>query len=370
MTKFHCFTRLLPVLVLAAGGSSAFGQTASPANAPIKATAATSAPTATRTSTTLTVKTGRTAAPATAPVALDWPTKPIRLLIGFPPGSVQDLSARAIAEPLSKAMGQPVIVENKSGASGTIAADQVAKATDLHTFGVMNNSQLTIARLLNPMIAYDPAVDLAPIALIGTTPLVLVVSNYAQGNSPQEWLTWLRNQGDKANYGSPGAGTPAHLGMELLKSRSGGMGVMHVPYPGNPQLITAMLGGHLQAALLPPGLAMQQVKAGKMKAIGVTSEQRSVLVPELPTMREVGILGADMELFTALAGPASLPAAVREKLGAAVMEVLRASETRARLITVGWQPAPSTAEGLRTRMRADTRNLGGIIMMRGIRADS
>lgn len=307
---------------------------------------------------------------AAAPVAIEWPTKPIRLLIGFPPGSVQDLSARSISEQLSKTLGQPVIVENKAGASGTIAADQVAKATDMHTFGVMNNSQLTIAKLLNPMAPYDPALDLAPIALIGTTPMVLVVSNFALGSTPQEWLTWLRNQGDKANYGSPGAGTPGHLGMELIKSRSGGLGVMHVPYPGNPQIITAMLGGQLQAALLPPGLAMQQVKAGKMKVIGVTSEQRSMLAPELPTLREVGIMGADMELFTALAGPASLPAAVRDKLGAAVIDTLRAGDTRQRLITVGWQPAPSTAEGLRTRMRADTRNLGGIIMLRGIRADS
>jgi len=307
---------------------------------------------------------------AAAPVAIEWPTKPIRLLIGFPPGSVQDLSARSISEQLSKTLGQPVIVENKAGASGTIAADQVSKATDMHTFGVMNNSQLTIAKLLNPMAPYDPAVDLAPIALIGTTPMVMVVSNFAQGNTPQEWLTWLRNQGDKANYGSPGAGTPGHLGMELIKSRSGGLSVMHVPYPGNPQIITAMLGGQLQAALLPPGLAMQQVKAGKMKVIGVTSEQRSMLAPDLLTLREVGIMGADMELFTALAGPASLPAAVRDKLGAAVIDALKSGDTRQRLITVGWQPAPSTAEGLRTRMRADTRNLGGIIMLRGIRADS
>ncbi|MDO9358628.1 MAG: tripartite tricarboxylate transporter substrate binding protein [Polaromonas sp.] len=355
MTTFHLSRRAITLAMLATCANG-FAQQASQGNAatgPTKATAAV-----------------KMKAAAPAPAAVDWPTKPVRLLIGFPPGSVQDLSARAIAEPLSKALGQPVLVENKAGASGSIAADQVAKATDLHTFGVMNNSQLTIARLLNPMSPYDPAVDLAPVALIGTTPMVLVVSNFAQGNTPQEWLTWLRNQGDKANYGSPGAGTPGHLGMELIKSRSGGLGVMHVPYPGNPQLITAMLGGHLQAALLPPGLALQQVKAGKMKVIGVTSEQRSMLAPELPTMREVGIMGADMELFTALAGPASLPPAVREKMGAAVIEVLRAGETRQRLITVGWQPAPSTAEGLRTRMRADTRNLGGIIMMRGIRADS
>lgn len=362
MKRIHLSRRahILQVALLALTGTTVFAQapqgntaTGKVAPAPAAKAAAT-----------------RPAAAAAAPVALDWPTKPIRLLIGFPPGSVQDLSARAISEQLSKSLGQPVVVENKAGASGTIAADQVAKATDLHTFGVMNNSQLTIAKLLNPMASYDPAVDLAPIALIGTTPMVLVVSNFALGSTPQEWLTWLRNQGDKANYGSPGAGTPGHLGMELIKSRSGGLGVMHVPYPGNPQIITAMLGGQLQAALLPPGLAMQQVKAGKMKAIGVTSDQRSMLASELPTLREVGIMGADMELFTALAGPASLPAPVRDKLGAAVIEVLKTSETRQRLITVGWQPAPSTAEGLRTRMRADTRNLGGIIMLRGIRADS
>ena len=313
---------------------------------------------------------GSNAKPAAAAPATPWPTKPIRLLIGFPPGSVQDLSARAFAEPLGKALGQPVIVENKAGASGTIAADQVAKATDLHTFGVMNNSQLTIAKMLNPAVPYDPAKDLAPIALIGTTPLVMVVSNAATGKTSAELLTWLRNLGDKANYGSPGTGTPAHLGMELVKSRSGSLGALHVPYPGNPQLITAMLGGQLQAALLPPGLAMQQIRTGKMKAIGVTSEQRSMLASELPTLREAGIMGADMELFTALAGPASLPVAVRDKLSAALIDILKTAEVRQRLITVGWQPAPSTAEGLRARMRSDTKNLGGIIMMRGIRSDS
>ena len=304
-----------------------------------------------------------------APVAA-WPTKTIRLLIGFPPGSVQDLSARTIAEPLSRLLGQPVVVENKAGASGTIAADQVAKATDLHTFGVMNNSQLTIAKMLNPAGPYDPAVDLAPIALIGTTPLVLVVSNTALGATSQEWLAWLRTMGDKASYGSPGAGTPGHLGMELVKSRSGGLSAMHIPYPSNPQIVTALLGGQLQAALLPPGLAMQQVRAGKMRAVGVTSETRSLLAPELPTLREAGITGADIELFTAMAGPESLPAAVRERMGAALIEVLKTDETRQKLINVGWQPSPSTAEGLRNRMRNDTRTLGGIIMLRGIRADS
>lgn len=299
-----------------------------------------------------------------------WPTQPIRLLVGFPAGSVQDISARIMAEPLSKALGQPVIVENKVGASGSIAAAQVAKATDQHTFGIMNNSQLTIAKILNPAVAYNPAKDLSPIALIATTPMVMVVSNSAPGKSSVEWLSWLRNLGDKANYGSPGVGTPGHLGMELIKSRSGGLTAIHVPYPGNPQVISAILGGQVHTALLPPGLAMQQVHAGKMKAIGISTEKRSSLAPELPTLREANILGADIELLTALAGPTSISPAVRDKLGAAVIEAVKSDETRQKLISSGWKPSPSTAEGLANRIRRETQTWGGIIMMRGIRSDS
>jgi tripartite-type tricarboxylate transporter receptor subunit TctC len=310
----------------------------------------------------------RRASPAAAPAVAAWPTKPVKLVIGFPPGSVQDLSARAIAEGLGKALGQPVIVENKAGASGTIAGAFVASATDLHTFGVMNNSQLTIAKMLNPAIQYDPARDLQPVALIATTPMVLVVGAGAVGKGPQDWLHWLRNQGNKVSYGSPGTGTPGHLGMELIKSRSG-IDAVHVPFQGNPQIITAMLGGHLQAALLPPGLAMQQVNAGKLKAIAVTSERRSVLAPDLPTMREIGVMGADVELWTAMAGPATLPAHIREKMATTVIDVVKADETRQRLLNAGWQAAPSNSEGLRHRMKTDTKVFGGIIMMRSIRAE-
>ena len=354
MLNSQIYMRLLALAILAAASTGALCQS-------VKATAAAD---------TKTALAGNSMKSPASALAAAWPTKPIRLLIGFPPGSVQDLSARAFSEALATALGQPVIVENKAGASGTIAADQVAKSTDQHTFGVMNNSQLTIAKLLNPAAPYDPAKDLAPIALIGTTPLVLVVSNAAPGNNSQDWMTWLRNLGDKGNYGSPGAGTPGHLGMELIKSRSGGLATVHIPYPGNPQIITAMLGGQLQAALLPPGLAMQQVHAGKMKAVGVTSEKRSLLASEVQTLREAGILGADVELFTALAGPSSLPTPIRDKLSAALIEVIKTDATRQRLITVGWQPAPSTAEGLAVRIRNDTRSMGGIILLRGIKATS
>ena len=161
-----------------------------------------------------------------------------------------------------------------------------------------------------------------------------------------------------------------HLGMEMIRGRSGGLVLSHIPYPGNPQVITAMLSGQVQAALLPPGLAMQQVRAGKMKALGVTSEQRSLLAPEVPSLREIGIVGVDMELFTAVAGPATTPSAIQDKLGSAVIDAVKAPETRQRLINAGWQPAASTADGLRSRMLSETRRLGGIIIMRKITSDA
>lgn len=335
--------RAMGALLLAAVCTSAFSQGAAPVPA-------------------------RKSPPVATPPVAAWPVKPVKLLIGFPPGSVQDLSARAIAEPLGKELGQPVVVENKPGASGTIAGAAVANATDLHTFGVMNNSQLTIAKMLNPAIQYDPARNLAPVALIGNTPMVLVVGAAAPGKTSVDWLNWLRGQGNRASYGSPGNGTPGHLGMELIKSRSG-IDAVHVPFQGNPQIITALLGGHLHAALLPPGLAMQQVAAGKLKAIAVTSERRSVLAPDLPTMREVGVLGADVELWTAMASSSTVPAHIREKMATTVIDVVKQPETRQRLLSAGWQASPSNAEGLRNRINSDTKTFGGIIMMRNIRAD-
>ena len=311
---------------------------------------------------------GAVAQTVSAPPA-PWPTKPIRLLVGFPAGSVQDLSARAIADPLARALGQPVIVENRSGASGSIAADIVARSTDRHTFGVMNNSQLTIAKLLNPAAPYDPLRDLSPVALIATTPMVLTVSSEATGNGPQQWLAWLRQQGTNASYGSPGLGTPGHLGMELLKSRAG-FAAVHVPYPGNPQIISAMLGGYLQAALLPPGLALEQVRAGKIKAIGITSDVRSPLAPGLPTLAEVGVTGGQVELWTALAGPASLPPEIRDSLAAAVMQVVQHGDTSRHLLNVGWQPAPAAADVLRVKIRDELRGLGSVVPVRTLQAQN
>jgi tripartite-type tricarboxylate transporter receptor subunit TctC len=308
------------------------------------------------------------AAAAPAPSAQPWPTKPLKILVGFPGGSTPDLVARAIAEPLSKALGQPVIVDNKPGAGGNIAADMVAKSTDEHTIGVMINGNMTIAKLLNPKTPYDPVKDLAPISLIGTAPLVLAAPANAPGNTAQEFFVAARNAGDKWSYGTPGVGTVGHLGMELLKTKSN-INPVHVPYPGNPQVINAMIGGQIQLSLLPPGLAAAQVRAGKLKAIGVTSAGRSPLAPELPSLAEGGIQNFQLEIWTAAAAPASMPKPIVAKLSALISEIARTPEMRARLFQQGWQVAGTSAEGLANRIKTDTNLLGGVIVMRGIKAE-
>ncbi len=292
--------------------------------------------------------------------AAAWPHKPLRLIVGFPAGSSPDLTARALAEPLSRALGQAVVVENKVGAGGNIAADAVAKATDGHTLGLMINGNMTVAGLLNPKLGYKPLQDLAPVSLIGTAPLLLTVPAGSPGETPAQWLAQARQPGQQLSYGSPGVGTVAHLGMELLKAKTG-LAAVHVPYPGNPQIINAMLGGQVQLALLPPGLAMAQVRAGKLRAIGTTSSGRSALVPEVPSLADAGVKNYQLEIWNAVAAPAQMPKAHVQQLASLVSEIVRGPEMRQRLFQQGWQVVGSAPEGLAHRIAADTQALGAII---------
>jgi len=288
--------------------------------------------------------------------------------VGFPAGSSPDLTARTLAEPLAKALGQPVIVENKVGAGGNIAADYVARATDDHTLGLMINGNLTIAKLLNPKLNYDPLKDLTPISLIGVSPLVLTAPVGSPGASAKDFLIAARQAGDTWSYGSPGVGTLGHIGMELLKSKAQ-IKPVHVPYPGYPQVANAMLGGQLQLSMLPPALAMAHIKAGKLRAIGVTSSGRSTLVPELPSLAEAGVQGFNLEIWNAIAAPNSLPQPVVARLSALFSAIARSPDMRQKLFQQGWQVVGSSAEGLAKRIQLDTALLGGVIALRGIQPD-
>lgn len=303
-----------------------------------------------------------------APATPGWPSKPLRIIVGFPGGSSPDLVARTLAEPLAKALGQPVVVENKVGAGGNIAAQAVASATDGHTIGVMINGNMTIARILNPALGYDPLMDLAPISLIGTAPLALTVPANAPGTSAQEFLAAARASGDRWSYGTPGVGTVAHIGMELLKTRAA-LQPVHVPYPGNPQVINALMAGQIQLALLPPAMAAAQARAGKLRVIGVTSSGRSTLVPDYPSLAEGGVKDFQLEIWNAAAAPRSLPAPVVARLSVLLSEIARSPEVRARLFAQGWQVAGTSPEGLANRIAADTRLLGGVIRSLGIKSE-
>jgi tripartite-type tricarboxylate transporter receptor subunit TctC len=295
-----------------------------------------------------------------------WPRQPVKLLVGFPGGSTPDIAARAIAEPLAKLWGQPVVVENRPGASGNVAADAVAKSSDDHTLGVVINGNLTTAKVLNPKLAFDPARDFSFISLLATAPVVLVTP--ADQPTGAAWVAAAKAAGDKLSYGSVGIGSVAHLGMEVVKGAIGNTGAVHVPYNGNPAVLTAMLGGQIQAALVPPGLALAQVKAGKLNAVGLAGP-RSALAPDVPSLAEAGLKMAPLEVWTALVGPASLSKPAQERLARDIAAAFKEADLRNKLLAGGWEPQGTTAEGLTTRVGSEAKLLGDIITARGIKLE-
>ncbi len=295
-----------------------------------------------------------------------WPQKAVRIVVGFPGGSTPDTAARILADGLAKLWGQPVVVEAKVGAGGNVAADGVAKANDDHTLGVVINGNLTSAKLLNPKLPYDPAKDLLPISLLATAPLLLV--SPVDLPTGAAWVGAVRQAGDKLSYGSVGVGSVGHLGMEVIKSAIGSSGAVHVPYSGNPAIINAMLGGQVQMALMPPGLALPHVKAGKLHAVGLTGP-RSPLAPDVPALAEAGVRMNPLEVWVALVASSNLSKAAQDRLAQDVPSVLKDPEIRQRMLAGGWDPVGSSSATLATRVREETRLFGEIIAARGIKLE-
>ncbi len=307
---------------------------------------------------------GRSAIAQTG-AASAWPSRPLRFVVGFSAGSTPDLIARTLAEPLGAQLGQPVVVENKPGASGNIAADLVAKAKDDHTVGVMINVNLTIAKLLNPAVNFDPRRDLAPICLVGTGPLIITLGPKWKDKAT---LDGLRAAGDKLNYGSVGIGSMAHLGMELLSARLG-IKPTHAPYPGNPQVVQALSNDEIDVGLLPAGIAMPQVRAGKVVALAVAASQRSALAPGVPSLADLGVKDLDVQIWVGVAVAASMPEANRKKLETLLVEAIRKPEVVQQLVTQGWDVAALPADAFVRRLEAETSMLGAIIEKQNIKAN-
>ncbi|MDE2456761.1 MAG: tripartite tricarboxylate transporter substrate binding protein [Burkholderiales bacterium] len=295
-----------------------------------------------------------------------WPSRPVRILVGFPAGSSPDIVARTLGESLAKVLGQPVIIENKPGASGNIAADQVAKSTDDHTLGVVINGNLTTAKTLYPKLPFDPAKDFAYLSLLTTSPLMLV----APAKSPEgaAFFAAAVQNGDKWNYGSVGPGSVGDLGMELLETKVKGLAPVHVPFKGNTEVITALISGEIQMALVPPSIAKPQVNAGKLRAIGLSSA-RSALAPGIPSLSEFGVRDFNLEVWAALVGPAGLSKAAQDRLDLEVPKFLHAAQTRQALLAQGWQAVGSSPGELKTRVNSEAVTMNRLIASLGIKLE-
>jgi tripartite-type tricarboxylate transporter receptor subunit TctC len=295
-----------------------------------------------------------------------WPERPLKCVVGFPSGSSPDMLARTLAEPLSKLLKQPVIVENKPGASGNIGADVVAKSTDGHTFGIVANGPLTSSRFLYDKLPYDPSKDFAPISLVGTSPLILVVAKDWVSGGSEDVIKKLKLEGEKVSYGSVGAGSGSHLGMELIKEKLG-LKAVHVPFPGGSQVISAIVGGHVQIGLLPISTAMPLIQSGKLYPVAVTSSIRSPLAPLVPTLHQLGASNLNVEVWNAIVTPTGFPSNNQSTLTLAVSEVLAARETRVKLLLQGWKDVEAGQLALTKRIQRDTVLYRDLILSRGIK---
>jgi tripartite-type tricarboxylate transporter receptor subunit TctC len=301
--------------------------------------------------------------------AAAWPTQPLRIVVGFPGGSSPDMLARLLIEPLSKALGQSVIVDNRPGASGNIGVDLVAKATDGHTIGLSGNGPLTSSKYLYSKLPYDPTKDLRPISLMASSPLLLAAAANVPANNLQELMVYARNQGDKLNYGSIGAGSGAHLTMELLKAQSG-IRPVHIPFQGFAQVINAMIGKQVDMGFMVPSVAVAQAKAGKIKLFAVSTSARSSLLPELPSIAEAANLPRfDAAVWNGVFAPASMPAPHAQRISEEIARIVRTPEIRQRLFDQGWQALGTAPEGLALRMKSDSLMWGGVIAMTGTKLD-
>jgi tripartite-type tricarboxylate transporter receptor subunit TctC len=298
-----------------------------------------------------------------------WPAKPVHIIVPFPPGSSPDLIARMLTDKLAQVLGETVIVENKPGAGGNLGTGLVAKAApDGYTLGLSIPGPLAVNTVLYKKMEYDPFKELAPISLVALSPNVLVVDPKLGVNTVKEFIDYVKARPGKLNYGSVGNGSASHLTMELLKMRSG-MDIVHVPYPGSPQVNTAIVSGQIQAGFVVPGTAMALAQAGRLKALAVTSSVRSVVVPELPTVAEAGFPGFESSAWIGMVAPAKTPKPIIERLSRELVTIIRSQEVREKMLRIYFQPVGTAPEGLSNLMRAERDRWAKVIRQSGASVD-
>ena len=301
--------------------------------------------------------------------AQTYPSKPIRLVVPFPPGGSLDVVARAIGQKLTEAWGQPVIIDNRPGAGGNIGADLVAKsAPDGYTIleGALSTHAVNVS--LYSRMPYDPVRDFAPITLVAVTPNVLVLNPSVPANSVKELIAYAKANPGKLSFGSGSNGSAGHLAGELFKMEAG-VDMVHVPYKGAAPAMQDLLSGQIQLMFDNLANSMQQVRAGKLKALAVTTEHRSALVPELPTLSEAGLPGFDISTWWGFMAPAGTPKEIIVKWNAEVTRILSTPEMKAFFAQQGAEPAPMAPDAFGAMIQREIVKYAKIVKASGAKVD-
>lgn len=284
--------------------------------------------------------------------AQSYATRPVRLLVSFPPGGATDLSARMLAPRLSEGLGQPVIVDNRPGASGMIATAVLARATpDGHTIMLVDTAH-GANPALNDKMPYDTLKDIAAVSLVLRVPLLLMVHPAFPAHSVKELIALAKANPGKYNYGSAGTGSTMYLIAELFKA-SAGIDLVHVSYKGGGQALADVMGGQIPMTFLSTAASLSFVKAGRVRALGISGRERSPVAPEIQTIAESGVPGFEFYLWQALIAPAGMPRPIMSRLNSEVNAALKHGETKERLITLGADPTPSTPQEADAHIRAE-----------------
>ena len=305
---------------------------------------------------------------ASLAAAQAWPTKPIRMVVAFPPGGSTDLAARSLGEKLAAALGQPVIVENKPGASGNIGADFVAKsAPDGYTL-LMAATSFATSPAFFPKLGWDPVKDFAPVSLVATVPIIVVVHPSVPASNPAELIAHSKANPGKLNMASPGAATLTRLAGEMFR-QAAGLDWVTVHYKGGPPAVQDLLGGNAHVMFANISDVITLVKAGKLRALAVTTAARSAVAPELPTLAESALPGFAVATWQAVVAPAGTPREIVQRLNAEIVKAMALPEMKARFLSFGTDAATGTPEELGRFLAEEVAKIGKIARDTGAKVD-
>jgi tripartite-type tricarboxylate transporter receptor subunit TctC len=296
-----------------------------------------------------------------------YPSKPIRIVVGFPPGGGNDIIARLVGAKMQESWGQPVVIDNKPGANSIIAAEFVAKsAADGHTLLVNATGGMSVNPVLYAKLPYDPLKDFVPISMVGSFPLVLVVHPSVPASSVSELIAYAKANPGKLNYSS--GSTAFQVASEMFKQMTG-TDIKQIPYKGSVQSISAVMAGDVQMTIVDTPPLVPQLKSGKVRAIAVTSAKRAGAMPELPTIAEAGVPGYEMALWIGVFAPAGTPQEVAAKLNAEVVRIVGLSDIREKLDAMGVEPLGNSSEQMAEWIRREIAKYGPVVKAAGIKAE-